>query len=629
MSALSIQVPFPVFQDRDGQPLDNGYVWIGTANLNPQTNPVATYYDAALTIAAVQPLRTLNGFISRAGTPAQVYVDGVSFSILVQDSKGSMVYNFSDGTGISPNAASIVYDPAGTGAVATTVQDKLRETVSVKDFGAVGNGTIDDTTAIQAALNTSYDVYVPIGTYLISSTISVPAHTKLHFAGGLGNTSGSYPSAYFIKKSTMTTVGISIASTGWVSGGGLICQTGNTGDGVLLAGNNAKLSNFLVDGAGNDGVRIGTGVAGQNTNSCELDHVTSQYNGRHGILLDDGTGVAGSNTNCCTLIQPFCQLNGGDGIQIKEGFWNTIINPLCEVNSGWGIYLSGVDNHGVPSCRQTQIIGGDSEGNTLGNYWDDSYYSNWYGPTSTITLGSTGFYGNTFDPTNNLVRGLSSNGLITATLNAEPTTQYPIVVEHKSTSANGRGTGILFKTPAGTSTNISRDGVRIKAENTTGNYDVLTFSCNLNGTVTDIVTIDPLTALPSLYPATDNGANCGWSSRRWATVYAVTGTINTSDANQKQDAANLTAAEQAVAKSLKGLIKTFKLRDAVAKKGNEARIHVGVYAQELQQAFLDQGLDASKYAMFCSDTWTDDDGVEHTQLGVRYDQLLAFIISVM
>jgi hypothetical protein len=167
MSALSIQVPFPVFQDRDGQPLENGYVWIGVANLNPQTNPVVAYYDAALTIPAPQPLRTLNGYVSRAGSPAQVYVDGVSFSILVQDSKGSMVYNFPDGTGISPNAAGIVYDPAGTGAVATTAQTKLRESVSVKDFGAVGDGVTDDTAAINNCLaaNSGNKIHIPSGTY--------------------------------------------------------------------------------------------------------------------------------------------------------------------------------------------------------------------------------------------------------------------------------------------------------------------------------------------------------------------------------------------------------------------------------------------------------------------------------
>ena len=124
MSALSIQVPFPVFNDRDGQPLDNGYVWIGAPNLPPQTNPVNIYFDEALTILAPQPLRTINGYISNAGTPAQVYVDGVNFSILVQDSKGSMVYNFAEGTGIDPNASGVVYDPVSGSP--TTVQARLR-----------------------------------------------------------------------------------------------------------------------------------------------------------------------------------------------------------------------------------------------------------------------------------------------------------------------------------------------------------------------------------------------------------------------------------------------------------------------------------------------------------------------
>jgi len=88
MSAPSIQVPFPVFQDRDGQPLENGYVWIGQPNLAPQVNPVNVYFDAALPQPAAQPLRTINGYISNSGTPAQVYVDAVNFSILVQARKG-------------------------------------------------------------------------------------------------------------------------------------------------------------------------------------------------------------------------------------------------------------------------------------------------------------------------------------------------------------------------------------------------------------------------------------------------------------------------------------------------------------------------------------------------------------
>ena len=207
MSALSIQVPFPVFQDRDGQPLENGYVWIGVPNLNPQTNPVVAYYDAALTIVAAQPLRTLNGYISRAGSPAQIYVDGVNFSILVQDSKGSMVYNFPDGTGISPDACGITYDPPFAGSVPYPVCEKLAQTVSVKDFGAVGNGVADDTIAIQTALNSASarSVFIPAGVYNVTS-LTMPDGASL-----VGE--GSYSSVLRETNASVTTILAGISNT--------------------------------------------------------------------------------------------------------------------------------------------------------------------------------------------------------------------------------------------------------------------------------------------------------------------------------------------------------------------------------------------------------------------------------
>ena len=66
----------------------------------------------------------------------------------------------------------VTYSPAGSGAVNTTVEAKLREFVSVKDFGAVGDGVTDDTAAIQAAIDVSDGVYFPSGTYRINSKIS-------------------------------------------------------------------------------------------------------------------------------------------------------------------------------------------------------------------------------------------------------------------------------------------------------------------------------------------------------------------------------------------------------------------------------------------------------------------------
>jgi hypothetical protein len=92
MSALKVNPPFPVFSDIDGQPLEAGYIWIGTANLDPQTNPINVYWDAALTIAAPQPIRTLAGYPSRNGTPTRFYVDS-DYSIRVMNKNGSTIYS--------------------------------------------------------------------------------------------------------------------------------------------------------------------------------------------------------------------------------------------------------------------------------------------------------------------------------------------------------------------------------------------------------------------------------------------------------------------------------------------------------------------------------------------------------
>ena len=91
MSAISITPPYPAFAGADGQPLENGYIWVGTVNLNPQVNPIAVYWDSALTIPAAQPIRTLNGYPVYQGTPSRFYVSS-DYSIQVLDSKGSVVY---------------------------------------------------------------------------------------------------------------------------------------------------------------------------------------------------------------------------------------------------------------------------------------------------------------------------------------------------------------------------------------------------------------------------------------------------------------------------------------------------------------------------------------------------------
>jgi hypothetical protein len=129
--------------------------------------------------------------------------------------------------------------------------------------------------------------------------------------------------------------------------------------------------------------------------------------------------------------------------------------------------------------------------------------------------------------------------------------------------------------------------------------------------------------------ATDDLVDLGTSSARFDDIYATNGTIQTSDQNEKQDIAQLSDAEQRVAVACKGLVRKFKWRSSVEENASEARYHFGVIAQDVQAAFAAEGLNAGDYGLFISGTWTDDEGVEQTRLGVRYTELLAFIISAL
>lgn len=82
--------PFPQYFDMDGSPLDAGYLFVGQVNQNPETAPLAVYWDVAGTIPAAQPLRTLNGYVVRNGTPAQVFVAS-DYSLSVRNRAGALV----------------------------------------------------------------------------------------------------------------------------------------------------------------------------------------------------------------------------------------------------------------------------------------------------------------------------------------------------------------------------------------------------------------------------------------------------------------------------------------------------------------------------------------------------------
>lgn len=91
MTILAVSSPFPFFPDLNGEPCNGGRLYFGTAGTNPETSPVTVYWDAAGTQPAVQPIMLVNGYTSRNGTPAFVYVSG-DFSMTLRDRKGRIVF---------------------------------------------------------------------------------------------------------------------------------------------------------------------------------------------------------------------------------------------------------------------------------------------------------------------------------------------------------------------------------------------------------------------------------------------------------------------------------------------------------------------------------------------------------
>lgn len=138
----------------------------------PGENTLSVYVDGVNQIVDLSYAET--------GTTTVTFISGLHLGALVK-------FTTLRTSGLTTSAAVVTYEPAGTGAVATTVQSKLRESVSVLDFGAVGDGVTDDTAAFQACVNASvgitaltdsvvagvFSVHVPAGTYLVS-TIYLP-----------------------------------------------------------------------------------------------------------------------------------------------------------------------------------------------------------------------------------------------------------------------------------------------------------------------------------------------------------------------------------------------------------------------------------------------------------------------
>jgi hypothetical protein len=156
--------------------------------------PASLYSDNGVTPLA-QPIKTdLNGYYGYYAANGEYTETFTSLRIATftrkvvladpDDNPYATKGDLASGTGSSL----VAFMQSGTGAALRTVQDRLRDVVSAKDFGAKGDGTTDDQPAIQAALNTGRSVYLPNGVYRINAPLKIATTGQRLFGESKQNT---------------------------------------------------------------------------------------------------------------------------------------------------------------------------------------------------------------------------------------------------------------------------------------------------------------------------------------------------------------------------------------------------------------------------------------------------------
>jgi hypothetical protein len=709
------------FFDNNGNPLSGGKLWSYQAGT---TTPQTTYTTASGNVAHTNPI-----ILDSAGRVAtgQIWLTlGSNYKFTLMTSTNATLATWDNitginGTGITSNASTVVYDPAGTSAVPTTVQAKLRESVSVLDFGAVGDGVTDDTAAIQAALDsltTTLRVYFPRGTYKISSTLLVGSQRFLYGENNaidttqLGNTANGtciFPVAGFTdylmaQKAEYLNPG---SDTFWHNTKiENIYFRGNVADNRVSKGINC--GSFGINSHLKDvylinldvGLRVGSSsllYSGQY--SCSMDGI-GVVNCNQGVRFENTYYSAGINN----FVAEICNIPvylyhtkqefhlaidqiHGEGFELGTSF---VLMDDCEgsfvdlrnatiatVTAPSNYELIRVNNTtvGHPTVK-VKLSGVFLTGATTQYYLNDTYRGVQYTkdifnePYVHLSYGSQtmhnadGGYGTVVEgrsfkrtallpnstdagkyviesSTNDKAHcfGQFDGGIAAGVQIVKAGSPYTPYGQFRSISSltefNLFNTaGVFSPTVQITGGFIAQTGVAFEAgtREASGNTNLWAggapkFRVEASG---------------SIRPYNDNVWTCGTASGRWALIYAGSGTINTSDSREKQQIEILSDAERRVAIKVKGLLRKFKFNDSVAAKGELARTHFGVMAQDVKLAFESEGLDPFKYAMLCYDEWPEQEAMVDAngvvtepaveagnRYGVRYEELLAFVVAAL
>jgi hypothetical protein len=590
----------------------------------------------------------------------------------------------------STDASVVSYEPGFTGSVATTVQTKLRESVSVKDFGAVGDGVTDDTAAIQAAIDacetTNQSLLGNAGTYLITDTLVIDADTGFiadlsqmniivdasavatAFAIGQAG-AGVDRSTNFNIKLPKTITNTAKTGTGWsgfdtsvgvhlrtlyssyIYAGDII----GFGIGLKCAGYNAGCvyNNIFLSRLYNNKINL---LLGSDAGNASWTNENIFYGGEYGYDSSEGTAVSG-------VYDIKTQRDVASGINGPNN--NLFIKPSVEGNvPEFHIYLYDASYNMFLEGRY-EVAGSNGRvklESSSGTFTNKNKFVGGYEVESLVfTLSGSTPYNTRFGGSNNNAFNFTSAGNITANSggNTVANPHYmgffanDVALEKDSSSTDWAfklfSQGLSFQAEGETTTGVEltaagtlllRDLQGVSASGCDiGSYFGSLYLNNIDDGFVRIgqnnTTNLEINDNGNTRPGANNTYSLGEASRLWSEVFAATGTINTSDARLKTFL-DIDAAEKAAALEIKANLRKFKFNEAIEQKGDAARIHFGANAQQIKDIMASHGLDAAQYGFFCYDEWSDQvdpEGVTIVQAGnrygIRYEELLAFILSAI
>jgi hypothetical protein len=381
------------FFDNNGVPLSGGLVYTYSAGT---TTPLATYTSSSGSIANSNPI-----VLDASGrTPNEIWLTaGSVYKFVTQTSSATQIGSYDNISGIndftsvysniynafsaSSGATLVGYTQGGTNSVSRTVANKLQETISVKDFGATGNGTTDDTQSIQNAINylatvsngnSGGIVFFPIGTYLITDAVNTStgglliATDYIQLVGeGMGTEDynlGPLPASYLKYTGSKNAINVGVngpwAYSNFLQGFEIhnlgIIGTSSATNGIIFGTTGANQTIYYPGRVSLTNLSI-TGFTGSNAAGIRINWVVTAYFHRLNLFSNyNGVSIQGGTTiyfNHCLF-----RLNSNNGVLIGTNITDCLFDGECvvESNSGEGMQISSNSlANGLIAVRNTHF----------------------------------------------------------------------------------------------------------------------------------------------------------------------------------------------------------------------------------------------------------------------------------